>query len=104
MAEEVVMRDLPAIRTGQRKHHKIADAQPLDPPLPGEHVTGRAQLTDHVYTRSVHLRAGERVTPPFDRQHRERMAVSPCGGQPEVMGSAAQHCEMAAVGAFEVDD
>src|SRR5581483_3441027 len=86
MAEKIMMGNLPAIRACKRKDRKVADAQPINPAVPGQHITGSTQLTDDVDARCVYLGPGEGILPPFDRQHHERVAVIPGGGQPEMMG------------------
>jgi hypothetical protein len=89
VAEEIVVGNLPAVRSGEGEHQNVAHAEPLDPDATSEHVTGRAQLTDHVYAHRAHLWAAERIAPLLDTQHRERVAVPPGSRQPEMMGSTA---------------
>lgn len=90
MAEEVVVRNLPAIGARVAEHHYVPDPDPVHWYSPRQHVLGSAQFTGDGDRLIVHLRPGMWQLPVVDRHHGKRVAVLPGSWEPEVVGIAAQ--------------
>ena len=63
MAQELVVGDVPSVRTGPAEDQQVADPQPVHLLVPGEHVARRAQLADRVDRDVADLGPVVRVRP-----------------------------------------